>query len=271
MSTKNSLTGFDLSRISAKLSAFRVAVNDYEMVSPTLARVVLNMSGVPETALDMRVAVAKLFKNQASAVEGSFRWADRNGDIKSVVGYVRCNNDVREFDQKTEGDKYRVMSSNLLMDKEDKTLWQVRSGAGESKYLARDGNEDLSDLVHLATDYKSMSPRLAQMASAAPASRDFVAFVDRVTEEVRYGFAIGASANNVLTVLATDSDDPVDVPESDVVEVNELDAEEHASVSTAAADGLSKEAMIEYYRKAYSYSPEYIAEIIKTIEQHAFA
>jgi hypothetical protein len=29
--------------------------------------------------------------------------------------------------------------------------------------------------------------------------------------------------------------------------------------------------MVEYYKKAYSYSPEYIQEIIKMIDQHAFA
>ncbi len=274
MGTRNQLTGFDLDRISSKLTAFRISVNDYKVVTPTLARVVLNMNGVPEDDLQVRASIANLFKNQASAVEGSFRWANRNGDVKSVVGYVKANNDVREFDPKADGNKYRAMASNLLMDQEDKTLWEIRSGSGDSKYLARQGNEDLSALVHLATNFRSVSPRLCQIASGAPVQKDFVAFVDRKTEEVRYGFAVTsatADTKGMLTVVATDDEEAVDVPEEDVLDVYELDAEDMAKVSTAAAPGLSKEAMIAYYKKAYSYSPEYIQLIINTINQHSFA
>ncbi len=273
MSTRNPLTGFDLDRISSKLTAFRISVNDYKMITPTLARVVLNMNGTPEDSLQMRVAVAKLFKQQASAVEGSFRWASRSGDVKAVVGYVRANNDVREFDAKADGAKYRAMASNLLMDNADKTLWEVRSGSGDSKYLARHGNEDLSSLVHLATSFRSVSPRLAQTASGVPAQKDFVAFVDRKTEEVRYGFAVTsatAQTQGMLTVVATDDEEAIDVPEEDVVDVYETDGEDTAQVAVAAS-GLSKEAMIAYYKKAYSYDPAYIQEIIKMIDQHSFA
>lgn len=273
MSTRNSLTGFDLDRISSKLTAFRLSVNDYKMVTPTLARVVLNMNGTPEDSLQMRVAIAKLFGNQASAVEGSFRWASRNGDVKAVVGYVKSNNDVREFDPKADGAKYRAMASNLLMDNEDKTLWEVRSGSGDNKYLARQGNEDLSALVHLATSFRSVSPRLSQTASGVPAPKDFVAFVDRTTEEVRYGFAVSTAtveSKGTLTVVATNDENAVDIPEADVIDVYEPDAEDNAQVATAAT-GLSKEAMIAYYKKAYSYSPEYINLIIDTINQHSFA
>ncbi len=273
MSTRNPLTGFDLDRISSRLTAFRVSVNDYTMVTPTLARVVLNMNGVPEDGTQMRIAIANLFKQQASAVEGSFRWASRSGDVKAVVGYVKANNDVREFDPKAGGDKYRAMASNLLMDTEDKTLWEVRSGSGDSKYLARQGNEDLSSLVHLATSFRSVSPRLSQTASGVPAQKDFVAFVDRNTEEVRYGFAVTsatAQTQGVLTVVATDDEEPLDVPEEDVLDVYEMDEEDAAHIATAAS-GLSKEAMIAYYKKAYSYSPSYIQEIIKMIDQHSFA
>lgn len=273
MSTRNSYTGFDLDRISSKLKSFHLKVNDYDMVTPTLARVVLSMTGNYNDRFELKTAIAKLFNNLASPVENSFRWANRNGDIKSVVGYVRSNNEVREFNDKQDSQKYRAVASNLLMDNEDKTLWEVKSGSNDSKYLTRKGNEDLSELVHLATSYRTASPKLTQLASAAPAAKEVVGFVDRTTEEMRYGFVVesGVQAKGKVTVVATDNDEAVDVPEEDVVDVYELDPEESAQLSTTAANGLSKEAMIEYYKKAYSYSPEYIQEIIKMIEQHAFA
>lgn len=271
MTTRNPSTGFDIDRIASKLSSFRFSVNDYQIVSPTLAKVVLNMSGNPDSPITIRTAIAKLFKNQASAVENSFRWATRQGDIKTAVGFVKANVDVREFEEAEASGKYRVMSANLLMDNDDRSLWEVREGA-QTKYLARQGNEDLTELVHLATARVTGSPRLMQIASGVPATKDFLAFVDTETEEVRYGFAVSAAVDSKVTVVATDDESTVEVAESNIIDVFELDSEECARLSTtAAADGLSKEAMIEYYKKAYSYSPEYIAEIIKMIDQHAFA
>lgn len=267
---QNASTGFDIDRIASKMSAIRFSVNDYQVVTPTLAKVVLNMAGHPDSPIEIRAAIAKLFKGQASAVEGSFRWATRQGDIKTAVGFVKANVDVREFDEKAEAGKYRVMSANLLMDNEDRSLWEVREGA-QAKYLARQGNEDLTALVHMATARVSGSPRLVQVASGQPATKDFVAFVDVSTEEVRYGFAVTSAFEGKVTVIATDDESPVEVAEANIIDVFELDQEEHARLSATAANGLSKEAMIEYYKKAYSYSPEYIQEIIKMIDQHAFA
>jgi hypothetical protein len=267
------MTGFDLDRITSKVRSFRMTVNDCEMVTPTLAKVVLNMTGVPDSMLEVRTAIAQIFKGEASAVENSFRWANRKGDLKSVVGYVKANNAVREYNEKSESNKYRAMASNLLMDQEDRSLWEVRSGAGDAKYLVREGNDDLSSLIHLATSYRRINPKVNEIASASPATTEVVGFVDRVTEEVRHGFVVATNKNaGTVTVLATDSEDPLDVPETDVIDVFELDSDEQEQLSTtAAASGMSKEAMISYYRKAYSYSPEYIQEIINTINQHAFA
>lgn len=267
----NSTTGFDINRIAAKMSSVRFSVNDYQVVSPTMAKVVINMSGVPEGPLEIRAAIAKLFKSHASAVEGSFRWATRQGDIKSAVGFVHTHRDVREYDEKAEAAKYRVMSSNLLMDNEDRSLWEVRDGS-TAKYLCRQGNEDLTSLVHMATAYKSSLPSLVQLASGQPATKDFVAFVDTDTEEVRYGFAVTSAADGKVSVVATDDESVVEVSEASIIDVFELDKGDQQRLSaTAAADGLSREAMVEYYKKAYSYSPEYIQEIIKMIDQHAFA
>lgn len=271
MSATNPLTGFNLDRIAGKLSSLRVSINDYQMVTPTLARVVVNVSGQPESSLQMREVLAKRLGNSGVPIENSFRWIQRQGDLKSAVGYVRATTEVREFDEKTDGAKYRVMSANLLMDKADETLWTVREGAG-SKYIARQGDEDLSSVVHLATARVAAAPRLTEVVAAATAAQDFVAFVDTQTEEVRYGFSVTAAVNGKLTVVATDSEDAVEVEESSVIDVYELSKEEQAKLSiTAAAGGMSKEAMVEYYKKAYPYAPEYVDEIIKMIEQHAFA
>lgn len=268
---RNDSVGFDITRLAAKMSSVRFSINDSNTLTPTLAKVVLTMSGTPESQLEIRKQVAKLFQGQASVVEGSFRWADREGDIKTAVGFVRANTEVREYEEKASNGKYRVMSANLLMDQEDSSLWEVKEGAG-TRYLCRQGNEDLSSLVALASNRKASLPKLSECASAVVAKTDFVAFVDTNTEEVRYGFAVQAATDGTLTVVASDNEDSMDVEVASVIDVMELEGEDLAKLSeTAMAPGMSKEAMIAYYRKAYSYAPEYIAEIIKMIDMHAFA
>jgi hypothetical protein len=261
----------DLDSIAAKatLAGFTLNVNDYEMVTPTLARVMLTYTGdVPRSQEEIRAEVARMFQGLASPVAESFRKV-QNG---VVAGYIKTSREVREFDPSvvTAG-KMKEMAANLLMDKTDESLWEKKSGAS-GDYLVRQGNDDLSGLVHLATNKQIGQPTFAHLASMPAEQKEFAAFVSTESEEVEHGYVV-ASADNKMTVVPFGADAAVEIQTAQLVEVINLDGEDAKALGTVMAPEVAadKGAMVEYYRKAYSYAPDYIQKIIDIINQHAFA
>jgi len=269
--SSNMFRHLDLESIhaKAKLAGFTFNVNDYEMVSPTLARVMLTYTGnVPQSQEETRAEIARLFKGLASPVAESFRKV-KDGVI---AGYVKTTREVREFDATSvTAGKMKEMAANLLMDKTDESLWEKKSGAS-GDYLVRQGNDDLSGLVHLATNKQLGQPTFAHLASMPAESKEFAAFVSKDTEEVEHGYVV-ASAKGKMTLVPFGADDAIEVETAQLVEVINLDGEDAKALGTAMAPEVAadKNAMVEYYRKAYSYAPDYIQKIIDIINQHAFA
>ena len=72
-----------------------VAITDYTMVSPSLARVIISYTGSPDKSFINNTLVKK-FKGLAAPVEASFRSLDSN----SAVGYVHLNREVRATNEK---------------------------------------------------------------------------------------------------------------------------------------------------------------------------
>lgn len=261
----------DLDSLAAKatLSGFTLNVNDYQMVTPTLARVMLTHTGtVPTSQEEIRAEVARMFGGQASPVAESFRKVTD----KVVAGFVKTAREVREFDSgMVTAGKMKEMAANLLMDKNDESLWEKKSGAA-GDYLVRQGNDDLSGLVHLATNRQMGQPTFAHLASMPAESKEFAAYVSTDTEEVEHGYVV-ASADGKMTIVPVGAEDGVEVQVAQLVEVINLDGEDAKAAGgvMAAEVAADKGAMIEYYRKMFSYAPDYLQKIIDIINQHAFA
>lgn len=253
------------------INTFSLAVQDYQVMSPTLARVVLSYSGTPPSKDEVRTSIAKMFNGMASAVTSSFTALDPTGAVKAVVGFVKANRQVRELSDMDPA-RTKVMSSNLLMDTEDKSLWEIKAGAS-GQYVVKQGQEDLSELVHLAHTRRSGIPSLTEIASVTGDKDEFVAYVDKTTEEVHTGFVI-ASTDDKMTVVAFESNEEVEIESAQLVQARYLDADDRKNLSKspmAAEVANDRKAMVEYYKQAYSYSPEYIQAIIDMIDQHSFA
>lgn len=268
---------FNLDAVAAQLSRFTVSVHDYTMVSPTVARVVLAHTGQVPSQEEIRQKISALFDNNAAAIAGSFRQLTSAGDVKSVVGFVKMSREVRPFGDeeiKASAENFKVMASNLLMQKSDSTMWEIKSGA-MGKYLAKQTGDDLRELVHLAHNPVSGLPRFNQLASLASMTqpREFAAFVDLGAEEVMHGFVVESSEDK-LTVLARETGEVVEVATNQLVQVQDLEGEETAAL-TASPEmqnfGQDKSGMISYYKLAYRYAPDYVQKIIDMIGQHSFA
>ncbi len=276
MSLQDSYRLFDLDRVAAQLSRFTVAVHDYKMVSPTVARVVLSYTGETPVEEEIRQKISALFDNNAAAIAGSFRSLTHNGDIKSVVGFVKMSREVRPFGEdevKASADSFKVMASNLLMQKADGSMWEIKSGA-MGKYLAKQTGDDLRELVHLAHNPVSGLPRFNQIASLASMTQphEFAAYVDLGAEEVMHGFVVESSDDKVK-ILAKETNEVVEVTADCLIQVQDLEGETQKVMASPEMQNfnMDKSGMVEYYRLAYRYDPAYIQKIIDMIGQHSFA
>jgi hypothetical protein len=273
---------FDTASLADRVNLFTTNLQDFRPVTPTLAKVVLTFSGTAPTREEIRASIAKLFNHGASAVASSFRSLERTSGSKTVAGFIRYQSTVLEYNEKSPetAGRYKHMAAaangevNMLMDTTDKSMWQVKAG-NTGKYLVRHGEDDLSELMHLARNHKTGMPTLAQLANVPAEAREFASFVDVEQEEIMHGYVVAKSDDGqVMTVIAFEGDgQPQDVHVDLLVEVANLEGEDEAAIGTklSVTAGADKAAMIEYYKKAYGYAPDYLKMIIETIDQHAFA
>lgn len=262
----NPYRNFDLEELANKINTFSLRLQDYEMVTPSLARVILAYTGAPPVKEEIRANITRLLNGMAAPVEGSFRILG-HPEQKVVLGFVYSASDVRDYDEQN----MKVMASNLLMDKADESLWEVRSG-NTGKYLVKQGDEDLSELVHLAMVRQTSMPVLAQVAMASTIKREFATFVDAKSQEVMHGFVVEVNGPKLTVAVYEDEGKPVEIEEAQIVEVSNLDDEVRPTYSKMAPEvAASKTALVEYYKKAYGYDPAYVQLIINMINQHSFA
>jgi hypothetical protein len=260
---------FDLSKITSIKGA---SISEYTMYSDKIARVVANFVGTMD-ASEARDRLSSALGNQATPIRSSFRWLEQG---RSALGFVQLTPQVRSYEEKTIKAKYHMVTANVFMDPTDDSIWEVKPGSG-GNYLARKGQENLADLIEASrTGTANSAPRMASIVSASISQRpnQFVAFVS-TQGMVDYGFCTKASAS-AYDILSTTTSEIESVAREGVVGVYtvEIPANIHAGVTSnkvksASAGPGDVSAQIEYYRKAYSYAPEYVEMLIRQVEQQA--
>lgn len=239
-------------------------IHEYQMVTPELARVtVTHTPGMSKASIHAKINNA--LKGVGKAVSASFRPLTE----ATSTGFVAIAREIRQIENAnavTAG--YRVIAKNLYMDNKDKSLWDVKTGAAGT-YLARNGSDNLEALIQTARVSPSGStPRLSRVTTASTQKRELCAFVkpasaSNVGAQIDYGFCVAASAKGYTLVTEGGT---VEVAPDTIVASYEIDMPPSKRKITAAAD---KQTMIEYYNQAYSYAPEYLAAIIRQIEEQA--
>jgi hypothetical protein len=244
-----------------------VSITDFKIVATKVARVVIAFTGrmTPES---ITASLGEQLQHLAIPVEKSFRIIKDN----VAVGFVRANVEVRAVaDEKELRAGYKTMAKNILMDNKDKTLWDVKEGAA-GKFLARHGNEDLSELVEAATTHRTGIPRLNQLATATAAPRELVAFVS-TAGDMDYGFCLAAKADK-LKVFSSTSCTEVIVPVEAVATVLPKGAAKiplsvHKRITEAGISREDAKQEKEYYTRLFSYAPEYLADIKEMVDSTA--
>jgi hypothetical protein len=244
-----------------------LAITDYEVLTPTLARVVVSYTGAPTRARIVDMILSK-FDRLAAPVENSFR------QVKAgvAVGFIRANREVRVVDDNEIRASYRVMSSNIMMDNRDRSLWEVREGRG-GKFLARHGQEDLSELVEAQVFRRTDIPALRNIATAAAVKNEFASFVSK-TGDMDHGFVLATSKDKSrIQVMSVTTKMPEVVDMVCVTALARVPVPKSFKAQMVKA-GISTEDKTQakdYWEKLYSYDPDYLAMVKEQVDETTFA
>lgn len=237
-----------------------VSITDYELVTPTLARVVVSYTGAP-TKDQITATLLDKFQRLAAPVDNSFQMVKAG----VAVGFIRANKEVRVVDDKEIRASYKVMSSNIMMDSRDKSLWEMKEGRG-GKFLARHGQEDLSELVEANVYRRSDIPALRHISMASAVKGEFASYVSK-TGDVDHGFVLATNADKVQ-IMSMSTQLPEVVGRECVTAIARVPVPKSfkQQMLKAGIDTADKSQAKEYWTKLYSYDPDYLADVKKQVE-----
>lgn len=236
-------------------------ITDYRLISPTLAKVIVTTTGNPDAEF-IKAELSRKLEGLAIPVANSFKSLTAN----SSIGFVRANKPVRAVTEKELVTAYKKMSANVMMDKEDQSLWEVKSGA-TGRYLARHDQEDLTALVASASQRRVDVPQIRQVTIARAAAQELVAFVD-ADGDMDYGFAT-ATNDKKVRVVSFKRRAPIEASYDDqVVSISQVQIpkETHQQVM-AAMTPAEKQNANAYWTKLFSWAPEYLAQIKEDVNK----
>jgi hypothetical protein len=266
------LQGFNLDRmrdLAGRINNVVAKVTDYQPINSEVARVAVTLSTAHVSQADATAAIARATNNQASPVLGSFR-AVPNALVPTLIGFVSANREVVTEDD-ARAKRFQAQTASILMDPTDESLWKVVEEGGATLFVRTD-TQDLHTALASVRTRDVRAPQL-QLAAAESIAGEFISYVNAFGE-LKHGFVVQASDDGNVEVLPSDAEDEEVITEDQVVEAHWLDDElkqeaAAAGVDSANFDSRSKESMKEYYKRMYSYAPDYLAKVIKQIDDSA--
>lgn len=248
-----------------------MSITDFKMVSPELAKVIVSTTG-EFAKQEYRNALSAKLKGLGAPVDNSFRSIRKN----AAVGFVRANREVKLVNSSELRAHYRVLSSasNILMDNEDRSLWEIHNGKGGS-YLTRHGNEDLSSLIHASMNPVQGIPKVHQLTIGQGGISELAAYVTDYGDS-DYGFIVKTNANKCLVVSKA-------LQETRTVNNDMVTGFYHIGIDAAVNREIKKKLVaesqytgdkatsIEYWKTLFSYAPEYADEMVSMVEESNIA
>jgi hypothetical protein len=240
-----------------------VAITDYKIdpQTPNLAQVVISYTGKFDKE-SLRASLREKFDNRVAPVEGSFH------EIKAgaAVGFLRANREVRMPDQQELRASYRkVGASNIMMSDADNSLWEVKEGKS-GKYLARTGQEDLSELVQANVNRRTDIPGLRHLSTASAATNEFVSFVSK-SGDLDHGFVMASNGEKVkLVSFATRQDTIVALENVTAIARVPLPQSFVQQMATAGISREEKSQASDYWKKLYEYAPNYLSDVLDQVD-----
>lgn len=247
-----------------------MSITDFKMINPSLSKVIVSSTGL-FTKQEYRAMLGAKLQGLGAPVDNSFRSVKEHVS----VGFVRANREVKLVSGNELRAHYRVMSSasNILMDNEDRSLWELHNGKGGA-YLTRHGNEDLSELIHASMNPITGVPKVHQLTIGQGRVSELVAFVTD-NGDTDYGFITNTNAKKCKVVSKTVKDTLI-VANDMVTGFYSVGIDKAIHLDTvkklkAASFVGNKANSIEYWKTLFSYNPEYADEMVQMVEESNIA
>ena len=158
---------------------------------------------------DLLLSVANTLGDGIIPVEGSFqRVDDRNNIFVGLVtrGIATCTVAESEFNQ-----RFTQVAKNVLMDNTDQSVWNLVSNEQGQVVLARQLDENLTDLVAIARANNSHNKNFHEVECVNPVTAGYSRFYNVVTSSLDHGYVCGQEESGVLVVASRSLNDLVEV------------------------------------------------------------
>jgi len=253
------------------------AVTEYSIVNSRVARVIVSTVSNVNTP-QLRAALQENLGASVTPITGSFRWL--SDQKNSLIGFVALATPQHLVDGDPTKAGYRLVASNMYMSEADQSVWELKAGAS-AQYMVRQGQDDLRELLENSrATPRGSTPRMASVIQASAQPTELVAFVNsfgNAQPAVDFGFCLSSDKDNNYTMITATYDQPIKVSASEIVSIYALDPNQvHQQIQRgAAAKSVSvtaasdKSTMIDYYKRLYSYAPDYLKLVIKEINEMA--
>lgn len=247
-------------QVHLNLNTNTLSINDYRLINESLAEVVVSYTG--EMSRDEKaVALSRLLNEEATPVLGSFVELSKG----VATGFVALTPAVRLFQGESELAAFKQLASNMYMDAQDDTLWEMREGAA-GRYLVRQTQEELPAILASARSPRRAGiPSISSVVRASVKEEELVCFVHGT--ETDYGVCVGRSktSGNPVVLSMSNPQTPVAVDPSLVVWATSIDKSELSAVRVAAAVTGAQQ-VIDYWTQVFGHDREYLQKMIQGIE-----
>jgi hypothetical protein len=225
---------------------------------------------------DILKSINSQFGGRLRAVARSFRIvessnADRNNVTFKLQGYVVPNVEIVAASSE-QGKKMKCVASNMFMDQSD-CIW---SKTGDFLYKKSDV-ETAEELNQFLTECSSTTTRVRKgldFETVVASAGDFVRYLSK--GEMCCGIVVAADeTNHKLMVLAEGEEDPEVIDTFDVQDSLPVDDEkvrfpEETDMVETSASAVDINAIVSYYKRWFTYNPNYAQMLIDRLNQHAF-
>lgn len=285
---------FDPALITQKLRGrnacqLLATVHEYEVLADgKAARIIVGLSSNNSDKKTVQAAINKALKGSARLVEGSFR---QLSGVRSshplLTGFVLPNRVVEPYTT-SRIENMRVLSSNILMDETDQTLWNIKESGGQ-QFLCRDQDENLSELLSSVRERKVGVPMIQTLSRTTELSKvfvpcgkkDYLEFVDTEEACIKFGMVVSSCTDTGDILVCVRDGEETRVDQALVVEVASLGdslpklkkevADELKPTTVEEPLDLTEQDIKQYYADLYQQDPSYFANLETLMQTHGIA
>ena len=238
------------------------------------------------TAEGVMASLSQATQNKVHVLPNSVIQTEAGRVVSSIRAIMIPMTNIIPAPENMQG--FTALSSNMYVDSHD-AMWGLRETASGRFLVMADEQTNIDQLMDMMA---SCSSNMADLQAGAPAvarniaaheqaltgleQGDVVSYYSALSNSMRVGAVVDASTAEVtqyVTVAPLNGDEHEAISTSAVavfVDHNEIEYPQAEVSLSATAGSPDVERLVDYFRRMFSYSPEYFRTLETRIRSHAF-